>query len=269
MKFNLQFFGEEDVTESVNESVVAEQTEVEDGGDAIETVSEEVEETPTVQDADTNRIYADARRRAEREAREAQEKVDAEYVRRFGNYKNPKTGEPIRSQADYLAALDAQEQINAERELLEKGVDPNVLNQMIQNNPLVKQASELIRRTEEERTMNAINADVAELAKLDPNIKSFSDVPSEVVDKCMQIKGLTLVDAYKLINYGRVGAEKMDAIRQSAINQAKGKSHLTPMNGVAANSNEVEIPASELAIWQGMFPDKSPAELRKAYNKQL
>lgn len=90
MKFNLQFFGEEDVTESVNESVVAEQTEVEDGGDAIETVSEEVEETPTVQDADTNRIYADARRRAEREAREAQEKVDAEYVRRFGNYKIPR-----------------------------------------------------------------------------------------------------------------------------------------------------------------------------------
>ena len=76
---------------------------------------------------------------------------------------------------------------------------------------------------------------------------------------------MSLVDSYKILNYGKATA----AIQQQAINQAKGKSHLNPVNGVATPNEGAEIPQSELAYWKEAFPDKNPAELKKLYNKTL
>lgn len=45
--------------------------------------------------------------------------------------------------------------------------------------------------------------------------------------------------------------------------------HLAPVNGVSVMNEEVEIPDSQRAMWEAMFPGKSKAELRKLYNKQL
>ena len=73
----------------------------------------------------------------------------------------------------------------------------------------------------------------------------------------------------KIVNYGKWTTEKANSARQAAINQAKGKMHLAPVNGVSVMNEEVEIPDSQRAMWEAMFPDKSKAELRKLYNKQL
>ena len=75
---------------------------------------EQPEQTEAQNDVvDRNALYAEARRVAEANARKAQKAIDEEYVRRFGNLKNPETGQPIRSQSDYLAALDAQERMKS------------------------------------------------------------------------------------------------------------------------------------------------------------
>lgn len=275
MNLNLQFFADEEEVVSTGENEVsvseAEETTVaEDTAEQTETASEpESEGESETQAPDMNAIYAGMRRKAEAEAREKQAKIDADFARRFGSYKNPETGKPIQSQADYLEAIDAQERMNMRNELRSKGIDPSVIDKAIQNNPIIQQANQLIETQRQAATMSQIAKDVEELGALDPSIKSFDDVPKAVVEKCMQIKGLTLVDAYKLLNYGTVTADKAAAIKQSAINQARGKGHLTPVNGVATQESGVDIPADELATWKAFYPNLSSAELRKKYNQTL
>lgn len=280
----LQFFAEDFASEGISvgaeASVPAEQTETEgtvvtEDATATETETEtngsETTATETAtgteSERDKNRdsIFADARRRAEKEQRE---KADAEFVRRFGNFKNPLTGEPIRSQADYFAALDAQEQMNLENELKEKGVDTSVIQQYIDNNPTVRQAREYMAQIQQQEIAKQINADVAELGKLDEGIKQFDDIPKDVVEFA-QTKHLSLTESYKILNYGKMQQKNVEAERQRAVNQIKGKQHMTPMTGVATNNNEVEIPANELESWQALFPNKTHDQLRKLYNEAL
>ena len=269
LKFNLQRFADEaieEVSTGVEESEVADPTETE--VESTETEETEVEETEEEPKVDVNAIAAAARRKAEQEAKEAQKRLDAEYARRFGNYKNPITGEPIRSQAEYLAALDAQEQLKAEKSLRDQGIDPSVINNLVQNNPVVQKANEYLKIAEQKEAMAEINANVAEISKLDPSIKELKDVPEDVIQMAMD-RGYSLVDAYKILNYGKTTSQKAEAIRQSAINQIKGKSHLNPMNGIAVNDNSVDIPTNLRGMWEEAFPDKTWEERKKLYNESL
>ena len=236
---------------------------VEDAEPAEPQESEETNEAPEPQ-VDVNAIAAAARRKAEAEMKAR----DAEYARRFGNLVNPKTGQPIRSERDYLAALDAQEELKAKEQLKQSGVDPNLLDSFIANNPAVRQAQAVMAQAQQQATIGQINADVAELGKIDPSIVSLETVPPDVIRMSME-RQMSLVDAYKIVNFGQVNSSQQAAIQQAAINQAKGKSHLNPVNGVAVQDNSVEIPQSELARWKAFFPDKSAEELKKMYNDEL
>ena len=283
MKFNLQFFADEDVSTSVEVSEVAEPMEVEETANEWEseanatetpeesaTETEEVEETEATEEApvDINAIAAAARRKAETEFKQRQAERDAEYTRRFGHLVNPITKAPIRSEKDYLDALDAQEQLKSEAELREKGIDPAMINAMVQNNPLVREASQYLESAKQQEAMNMINADVAKLAEMDANIHSLADVPEEVRNYSIA-NYVPLTDAYKVVNYGKMTSEKEESIRQGAINQARNKAHLAPMNGVAQTDKSVDIPQHLRAMWEEAFPDKTWAERKALYNAQL
>lgn len=253
-------------TEETTVDVDTTETEVDTQGveDAEPAEPQEVEDQAPEQPVDVNAIAAAARRKAEAEMKAR----DAEYARRFGNLVNPKTGEPIRSERDYLAALDAQEELKAKEQLKQSGVDPNLLDNFIANNPAVRQAQAVMAQAQQQATINQINADVAELGKLDPSIVSLETVPPDVIRMSMD-RQMSLVDAYKIVNFGQVSNSQQAAIQQAAINQAKGKSHLNPVNGVAVQDNSVDIPQSELARWKAYFPEKSAEELKKLYNDTL
>lgn len=263
-------FTEEDIT-----PIGAEDEETADLHDSEEGTEEEAQAEPEVQEnvIDQNAIYAEARRVAEANARKAQKAIDEEYVRRFGHLNNPITGQPIRSQADYLAALDAQEEMKAKAKLQESGVDPSLLDQAVANNPLVRQAQAVMEQQKQTQTMGRVFNDIAELMTLDPSIKGIQDVPPNaiqyVLDNARMGREVNLVEAYKITNFGKVSENQKAAIHQQAINQAKGKQHLSPVNGVSTPDEGVEIPESELAMWKEMFPDKSKAELKKLYNKTM
>lgn len=277
-KLNLQFFADDvdsaDIDTSVEESEVAEPMEVEetDGdGDSVESETEETKnevDEPEESTVDVNAIAAAARRRAEAEFKQIQAERDAEFARRFGNYNHPITGKPISSEREYLDAIDAQENQRLEKELSDKGIDPALINAMVQNNPLVKQANQFLENAKQQEAMNQIYADVAKLGEFDANIKTFEDVPPEVLQYAMTNK-VPLTDAYKVVNFGKMTSAKEDAIRQGAINQTRNKAHLNPMNGVATNDNSVDIPLELRAMWEQLFPDKSYAERKKLYNEQL
>jgi len=279
MEENENLTSEDFMAESVEDlsaemSETAEPNTNEEGTEETGELNEQPE--PEVQNdvVDRNAIFAEARRTAEANARKAQKAVDNEYVRRFGHLKNPETGQPIRSQSDYLAALDAQERMKARAQLQQQGVDPSVLDNAISNalanNPAIRQAEAVMQQAKQEQIFGQIGNEVAVLHQIDPSINTVFDVPPDVVNIVTRSNGnINLVDAYKIANFGKVSQNQQAAIQQQAINQAKGKQHLAPVNGVSTPDEGVEIPESELAMWKESFPDKSKAELRKLYNKTL
>ncbi len=92
--------------------------------------------------------------------------------------------------------------------------------------------------------------------------------PQEVI-KLASERNFNLVEAYKILNFDKRKQSDDEAVRQRAINEVKGKAHLTPMNGVATADNLVEIPNEQKSLWRTMFPDKSASELKKLYNNSL
>lgn len=274
MKYNLQFFADEEISIGAEETDLAAQLETvnEDAGNEVAEVTEsqgEAQTPPTENNGpDMNAIYANARRKAEAEYKKKQELRDAEYARRFGQYVNPETGQPIRSEADYLEAWDAQERVNAKRELETAGVNPQMIERLVENSPRMREAERMLADYQRQQVEQLINNDVAELNKLDSNIKSLETVPPEVMQHA-QAMGISLVLAYKDLNFGKVTQQKESAIRQTTINQLSGKAHLAPANGVVAADNLVDIPANEYDTWHRGFPNLSALELKKKYNNFL
>ena len=281
MEENENLTSEDFMAESIEDlsaemSETAEPNESEEGAEVEQAEQIEQPEQTDAQNVeiDRNAIFAEARRVAEANARKAQKSIDEEYVRRFGHLKNPETNQPIRSQADYLAALDAQERVKARAQLEQQGVDPSVLDNAISNalanNPAIRQAEVVMAQAKQEQIFGQIGNEVAILHQIDPSINTVFDVPPDVVNIVTSSNGaINLVNAYKIANFGKVSQDQQAAIQQQAINQAKGKQHLAPVNGVSTPDEGVEIPESELAMWKESFTDKSKAELKKLYNKTL
>ena len=279
LDLNLQFFAEE-AGETVSE--VAEPTTT-DVSEEESSTTEEVESTSqdeesNVQSAEENAKYAAARRRAEEELRQYKANEDAEYARRFGDYENPITHQPIRSKKDYFDALDAQEKLRRDQELQDKGIDPRMfeelVNRQVENNPVVQQAQIVMEESRQRNAETLLAEDMKVISSLNPNLKSLADVQAlpdfmQMAQMC-QTNGIRLADAYKLAHFNDLMAGKSASAKQAALNTMNGTSHLNQTDGMAENNdNEVEIPQADLATWKQWFPNASAAELRKKYNATL
>lgn len=278
MAMNLQFFAGE--VEGANEVETATPLEVESGTESTENDAGSVVETDeqgNVQSDEDNARYAAARRRAEQEFAERQRAQDLEFERRFKDYENPITHQPIRSQKDYLEALDAQEKLQFEQSLASGNVDTDRLNSYIEkqisNNPVVREAQAVMEANQKAQAENAINESVKEISRIDSSVKSIDDILNapnfndilEYVNK-----GMDLVAAYKVVNFDSLMAHNTAGAKQATINNMKGMAHLNQTNGVAgSNDAGVEIPDSELGAWKRAFPDLSMKELRAKYNRTL
>lgn len=272
MKYDLQFFAEEGIgaeetdlaaqLETVNEGVT---TEVAEGSTSHEGAQTSPEAT---EGFDKNAFAAQVRRETEAKWQKKIDAIDATFAEKFGSYTNPETGKHIASYADYLEALEAEKRVEARAEFESKGIDPASLDRYIANSPEMRQARQMIDELNAQRVQQAIDEDIAALNKMDPNITSLETVPPEVL-QVASANNITLVNAYKIANFGKTSAQQASAIRQNTINQISGKAHFAPVNGVAQNTNEVEIPADQLKTWEEYYPGLSYNELRKKYNRTI
>ena len=273
MPLNLQFFAEDEGAEiSVNTSEAAEPTEnVEsttestDNGESNADVQTQEPEHKQPQSAELNAQYAAARRHAEAER-------DRRFAERFKGFTNPITGQAITSEADYFAALDAQDELNRRQQLEQQGIDPKVLDDLIANNPAIKQAQQILAQTQEQENARRLDAEMEEVKKLDPTVKSIDDVlkaqnSQEILAKINA--GYSLIDAYKIVNFDKLTAQNTQASKQAAINAMRGKDHMTATGGVTDTSEGEDIPQNELAGWKRMFPEASEKELREKYNRVM
>ncbi len=268
---NLQMFAGEEVPE-VADPVL----ETEGAGDGSpEGMEGGGGKDPEVADPviDQNAAYAAARRRAEQHYNQQIANRDAEYARRFGHLRNPETGQPIRSEKDYFAALDAQERLGVQEQLRSQGVDPAMLDRVIQNNPTIRQAQQVIHQARVDKGNQMLDAQIKEISEFYPEVKSLEDIAKmetfRTFDRYVR-SGMNLVDAFKLANYDALVGRGAAASRQAAINSAKSTGHLIPVDGGANGpEGEVDIPKNELGLWQDIYPGLSYKELKAKYNRTL
>lgn len=274
LAYNLQFFAEEGegASEGVNEAEIAEQPA--DEGEVTESGNEGVTEAPAEpqpQSPETNAAFANMRRQNQELSRRLAE-TDAMFARQFGKYKNPETGEPIRSAKDYYEAMAAQERANAREQMQQNGIDPSVLDNLIANSPAVRQAQAATAELNSFRAQQQIDADCKEILALDPSLNSVDEILNDpsmplMLEKVQQ--GMRLVDAYKIVNFDRVFASKEAAVKQQTVNQVKGKNHLATGASINVNDTEEDIPASMVEKFKEMFPEKNMKELKTLYNQTI
>lgn len=268
---DLQYFAEgEDTGEEASEA--AEPTEDE----ATEAESEETGETeesgnaePPEQSAEENARYAAIRRRAEEDARRKYEselgQMNQQIAAMCRGITHPVTGQPITNVRDYVEALAIQQRQASEQELQEKGVDPSVINKMIETNPVVMQAQQVLESAKMAQANSALQNDLAELSKIDPSIKSLDDLAAlptfpQMLDFIARYEGTSIIDAYKVFNYGN----STQTARQQAINQMRGKDHLSTQTGIAQSDDEfVEVPAEIMARYKA--EGKTEKQIRSLY----
>ena len=272
LPMNLQFFAEGEGNEgSENIQEVAEpETEVVESENENEGVNEEVTE-PQTQTAEANAAFANMRRQLEA-AKRQQREVDEMYARQYGNFSNPETGQPIRSAKDYFDAMAAQERVNARAQMQEKGIDPSIIDSMIANSPVIRQAKAATAELNGLRAQQMLENDYKEILELDPSLNSAEEILNDPLMPLMMDKvarGMSLVDAYKIVNFDKLSSQKGQAAKQAAINQVKSKNHLA--TGAALNVADAgdEIPSNLVEKFKENFPEKSMKELKALYNMAI
>lgn len=278
LPLNLQFFAEEggteqevaDPAEGAETVDFEEETPASEEGENEQGTADPAEEGAAVQTPEDNARFAAARRAAEAQQR----RIDEVYAKRFGNFKNPITGKPIATAQEYIDALDAQEHLQQVQELNEKGIDPQMLSRLIMDNPLMRQAQQMIAANTVRQAEDQIAKDLKAVTAIDPTIKTVSDLSKldtfPMILDLVKNHNLGLDKAYQLANMDKVLKRQSAAAQQAAINQARGKAHMNPLNGgQQTGGNLREIPATELPIWKEFYPELTMAQLKEKYNSTL
>lgn len=277
LDLELQLFADEGEDTGAEVAEPAEQPE--ETTEAGETETGETEEEdgnaePQEQSAEDNARYAAIRRRAEEDARRRYEGemnyMNQQIAAMCQGINHPVTGQPITNMREYVDALGAQQRIAREQELEEKGIDPSMIDRMIESNPVVMQAKQVIEKSKINEAEAQLQRDIAEVSKLDPNIKGLQDLAAlpnypAMVDLVARSGGnLSIVDAYKALNFDVLMSHTNDAARQQAINQMRGKSHLPSQGtGVATENDDVEVPSEIMSRWKEQ--GKTEKQIRELY----
>lgn len=284
MLFNKLIYLSEDgdggaVSENTQEVAAPEEESVDESEDTEVSESEEDEAEPaTQQSPEENAVYANMRRMAEAEARkayEAKEKLlNERFSTMFGKYKNPLTGQPITTAAEYADAIAAQERQQMEAKLRQAGVDTDVLNQAIEANPVVQQARQVMFQNQQAESNRMVEEDFKNIMSFDHSVQSTEDITKQdnfmdVVQYVRDHPKVRLSEAYKIVNFDRLMNGKAAASSQAAINQAKGKSHLSNGPSAVSEDKDVDIPASEMPRWRAMFESDTPKKLKERYNRYI
>ena len=262
-----------------NESAPAEQTTpaAETQEDTAGANEAEVAEQPgadSKQSPEENAKFAAARRKAEQERdaaiaqarQQAQRSLD-EAIAAMGQT-NPYTGKAITNKAewDQWKQQEAQERT---REVAESaGMSEQEFGQFVNNLPQVRAANRAAEAARQQQQKLLLDEQITAINKLDPSIKTVSDLMQRPEYKEIYAnvrKGLSIVDAYKLVNFDSLTQSKAAGARQAALNSAAGKEHMTPTQ--ARGSGAVTVPKDVKEMYRLYNPEATDAEIQAHYAK--
>ena len=272
----------------------AAQTQQETGSAAQMQQEEEPEDDPEQpperqeMDDETRRRQAygcRAREEAEREAAHRAE-IDAAYTRAFSGMGDPyHNNRPIRSKEDYdayIQARQADEQRQRMEQMREVGMDPEILQQLIQDavstNPMVQQAGAAVQQAraamqqaEMEKVNRSIEQELTVVRSIDPEVRTAEDLRTRYPDTWERTlalcqKGVPLSEAFKTANFDALMRSRSAAGRQAAVNAAATKAHLKPIKN--NNQGTVTMPRDVLEEFRKINPGHTDAEYARFWAKQ-
>lgn len=276
LRYDLQFFAEDGEGTSETTTEAAEQSTSESEVTTDESTAEgETGEAaePQVQSEEANRAFASMRRELEAARRQAAE-IDRMYAEQYRGYTNPETGQPIKSARDYAEAMAAQTRMQARQKLQENNIDPNLIDSMIANSPVVRQAEAATAELNSYRAQQMIDEDMKKVLAIDSSKTSKEDIYNDpsygaVLDYIGRHPGTRFDEAYKLVNFDRLSGLKTAAAKQAVVNQVKGQAHLSNASGVTSDDGLEDIPSEMMENFKDLFPGRSMKELKALYNKTL
>ena len=231
------------------------------------------------QSAEENARYAAARRKAEQERDAAIEraradaKAEAQRVLddafRGSGLVNPYTKQPITSKAEFDAYKQAFEQDQRAKLLKRSGMNEAQFDAFIQSIPEVRRAKEAETAANRARAEMKVEAQMAEIRKLNPNIQTVRDLAGmETYPQlyAMVQRGYDLADAYRLANFTELSKREAGAARQSAINAVKSKSHLAPV-AERSGTAEIVVPEETKQLYRQLNPGVTDDEIKRHYAK--
>lgn len=191
----------ENTVNAVTEEVVTPQIETQTTEPAQDTgVTPETATPEPAQSAEENAKYAKVRRDAEEKARaKAQDDTIAElYGESHG----------IHTMADYKSAVAAQKEAERLAEMQEKGVDPDYLKTLIESDPEVKSARQLLADQKQKDADTANRLEFLDYFK-ESNGRDYDATKDEIPMETWELtlKGVPLKQAYTLTEAKMLRAE--------------------------------------------------------------
>lgn len=146
----------------------------------------------------------------------------------------------------------------------------NVLNEYIETNPTVLEAKEVIKKQQLENGIRLINEQVAEICKLDGDIKSFDDIyKSEKFEKFDNLikKGYSMVDAYTVANFEKLSNKAIAKTKQQVLNGINSKGHLKTSTGAAGT--DIIVPSDIMKQYKesGLSEDEAIKHYAKMHRE--
>lgn len=190
--------------------------------------------------------------------------------------KNTVTGKPITTLEEFDAWQADYEAARLQKDLKAGKLTPETLRSAVEQTPAIqalkKQQEQQAAEAEQRRQAEAkarVDAELAEIHKMDPTISTVEDLlsmPSAKAFYDLVRKGNSFLDAYRLANFDRLQAARAEAARQQAMNNARGKDHLTG-TGTPQGTGAATVPPDEMRAFKLFNPTATEAEITAWYNK--
>lgn len=191
--------------------------------------------------------------------------------------KNTLTGKPITNMEEFNEWKQAFDAAKLQRDLKAGKLTPEGLQKVIEQTPAMKQVQQIAQKQEETAKQQSeaaakarVDAEIAEIHKLDPTINEVKDLlkmPTAKEFYALVKKGNSFLDAFRLANYDRLTTAAAEAAKQQAMNNARSKDHLKGM-GPQRGQGSSPVPPDEMAMFRLLNPGATDAEIQAYYNKQ-
>lgn len=221
-------------------------------------------------------VDAAVKQAVEEERARAKGQMEAFFSR--AGLKNTVTGKPITTLEEFDAWRADLDAAKLQKDLKAGKLTPEALRSAVEQTPAIqalkKQQEQQAAADEQRRQAEAqarVNAELAEIHKLDPTINTVEDLLSMPGAKAfydLVRKGNSFLDAYRLANFDRLTTARAEAARQQALNNARGKDHLTG-TGTPQGTGAATVPPDVKAEYLAFNPDATDAEIQKHYNRYM
>jgi len=270
-KLNLQLFGEVDEPTNVEVpvdavDVVEPNSEVENDESTVEDTEETV--TPEVvepdqkpkQDSETNKAFQEMRHKLQETERLATR--NTEIARKFGAEYGVFSDADIASKYGQSHGIHTMEQLANQIQMeayMEKGIDPDEIKQIVDNHPDLVQARKVAYEQNLMSNFNDLKSEYPDI------VKQGEDISPEVWARWNNGQsGLSLTDAFTLVNRKDILAKQQAAVKQANLNNLNSKNHMKPNGATGGTMDLTQIPDDVMSSYRKMFS----SEIKKGTMKE-